>query len=361
MPINKGVIMKIAVAMSGGVDSTVTVVLLKQQGYDIVGITLDMIGDGKVFEEAKALAKKMDIEHHCIDVSEIFGQQIIDYFVNSYKEGLTPSPCVLCNRYIKFGLLADKARELGCEKMATGHYVIKKDGDLYVAADKNKDQTYFLFDITQEQIDFCEFPLGGYTKPEVVKIAEEYGVKPKGGESQDICFVSNGKYAEFIEDKIGKLPEAELIDKDKKVLKKHKSIINYTIGQRKGLDIGGLSEPKYVVKIDAENNSVVVGNIEELAQTRVYLKDINWLGDSVNHSPLEGESKSLCDFGGGAIQLLVKLRYKQKIKKATLHLDESYIDLEEADYSVAPGQAAVFYNEEGRLLGGGFITDKKEA
>jgi tRNA-specific 2-thiouridylase len=328
---------KIAVAMSGGVDSTVAVVLLKEQGYEVVGITLDMLGDGKVLTEAKALADKLEIEHHSFDVSAEFKAKIISYFVDSYKTGFTPSPCIMCNKFIKFGVLADKARALGCEKMATGHYVIKKDNQLYTAQDENKDQTYFLFNIFQEQIDFCEFPLGQYTKPEIVKIAEKHGVKPSGEESQDICFVENGKYAEFIEEQGDDLPSATLIDTEGNVLKTHKSIINYTIGQRKGLDIGGLAEPKYVIKIDAEKNQVVVGSREELAQIKVSLKDINWLSNNQEK------------------EALVKLRYKQKAIMAELHLEKEYILLATPDFAVAPGQAAVFYDKNGRLLGGGFI------
>lgn len=328
---------KIAVAMSGGVDSTVAVVLLKEQGYDVIGITLDMVGDGKVFVEAKKLAKKMNIEHHAIDISKIFEEKIIDYFVETYKKGQTPTPCVMCNRFIKFGLLADKARELGCDKMATGHYVIKKDGSLYRAEDARKDQTYFLFNITQEQIDFCEFPLGKYTKPEIVEIAEKHGVRPSGGESQDICFVEDGKYAEFINERSGELPSVSMVNTKGEFIKKHKSIINYTIGQRKGLDIGGLKEPQYVVKIDSDKNEVVVGNRDELATNKVYLTDINWLG---------GEKLE---------DVFVKLRYAQPLRKAKVNFDENSVVLEEPDYAVAPGQACVFYGEDGRLLGGGFI------
>ncbi|MCT4575621.1 MAG: tRNA 2-thiouridine(34) synthase MnmA [Alphaproteobacteria bacterium] len=329
---------KIAVAMSGGVDSTVAVVLLKEQGYEVIGITLDMIGDGKVFVEAKKLAKKMNIEHHAIDISKVFEEKIIDYFVKTYKEGKTPTPCVMCNRFIKFGLLADKARELGCEKMATGHYVIKKDGAIYRAADGRKDQTYFLFNITQEQIDFCEFPLGEYTKPEIIKIAEKHGVRPSGGESQDICFVEDGKYAEFIKERSEELTPVDLIDTKGDLIKKHKSIIHYTIGQRKGLDIGGLKEPQYVVKIDADKNQVTVGNRNELAKTKVYLSEINWLGKEKQE------------------EVFVKLRYAQPLRKARIDFSDSSVLLEEPDYAVAPGQACVFYGEDGRLLGGGFIV-----
>jgi tRNA-uridine 2-sulfurtransferase len=329
--------MKIAVAMSGGVDSTVAVVLLQEQGYEVIGITLDMLGDGKVLAEAKSLADKIGIEHHSFDVSTLFREEVIDYFSNSYKNGLTPSPCIMCNKFIKFGILADKARELGCDKMATGHYVIKKDGSLYMAADQHKDQTYFLFNISQEQIDFCEFPLGEYTKPEIVALAEKYGVRPSGGESQDICFVENGKYAEFIEERSEVLPPAKLVDTKGNVLKEHKSIIHYTVGQRKGLDIGGLSDPLYVIKLDVDKNEVVVGTRDELAKLKVDIIDINWLGDESTKSAL------------------VKLRYKAKLIQAELHLEDGYIELAEPDFAVAPGQAAVFYDNKNRLLGGGFI------
>jgi tRNA-uridine 2-sulfurtransferase len=326
---------KIAVAMSGGVDSTVAVVLLQEQGYEVIGMTL---GGGNVLAEAQRLAEKIGIEHHSFQAKELFNEKVIDYFVDSYKEGLTPSPCVNCNRFVKFGFLADKAKELGCDKMATGHYAIKKDGKLFVAEDDHKDQTYFLFSLSQEQIDFCEFPLGEYDKPTIKDIAAKHGVMPKYGESQDLCFVDDGKYAEFVEERGGKLPEATIVDTKGNILKQYKSIVHYTIGQRKGLDIGGLAEPMYVMEIDAKNNKVVVGSRDELATLKVNLTEINWLG---------GDEKF--------DEVYVKLRYKQKLIPAELHLDEGYITLGQADFAVAPGQACVFYTKDNQLLGGGFI------
>jgi tRNA-specific 2-thiouridylase len=245
----------------------------------------------------------------------------------------------MCNKFIKFGILIEKAKELGCENLATGHYIKKENGKLKKAKDDKKDQSYFLFNLNQDQIDFSLFPLGDYSKPEIVKMAKEYNVFPKVGESQDICFVENGKYAQFIEDRLGKkLPDASLIDKEKnEFLKQHKSIINYTVGQRKGLDIGGLSNPKYVVKIDAEKNEVILGKKEDLFKKTFELCDINWLGDK--------------NFTTG--EVFVKLRYNSKGLKAYLDLTKNECVLLEAGI-VSPGQAAVFYDGDGFVLGGGF-------
>jgi tRNA-specific 2-thiouridylase len=342
--------------MSGGVDSSLTAALLKQQGHDVFGITLKLAGTSEerqeqIIESARSVADHIGIEHHVLDARGDFGEQVIDYFVQSYVRGQTPNPCARCNRFIKFGRLADRARELGAEFMATGHYAKitrSQDGlpELYRSGDEIKDQSYFLFALSLDQLAFLRFPLGGMSKPEVRQIAAELKLtaaqKP---ESQDICFVPEGDYASVVKQHApGAFKPGKIVHQDGRVLGQHKGIIHYTIGQRKGLGIGGgyteNNQPLFVVKIDAENNRVIVSEREALACGKLQLRDCNWL---------------VPDAGN---QVSVKFRSVMRPVPAKLSLkdnSEAKIIFDDPQYGVSPGQAAVCYDGD-RVLGGGWIT-----
>ena len=353
---------KVVVAMSGGVDSSTVAGLMKKEGYNVVGITLKLYDDAKSSKkskqccagqdilDAKRVSRQLNIDHKILYYQKRFKKDVIDSFVDSYLVGETPIPCVKCNQTVKFRDLYAYARELNADALVTGHYVnrIQNNGnaEMYRAADLTRDQSYFLFTTTQEQLNFLRFPLGVLNKEETRKIASELNLnvadKP---DSQDICFVPNGNYASVINKyKPESFKEGDILDTKGKVIGKHEGIINFTIGQRKGIGISH-KEPLYVVNIIAKENKVIVGNREALSVKKVYLKDINFLSDIENHS--DG--------------LFIKVRSTGKLIKAKVNLDKTKteVNLEENEIGISPGQACVFYSKNrfgDKVLGGGWIS-----
>jgi len=353
---------KVVVAMSGGVDSSTVAGLMKKEGYNVVGITLKLYDDAKSSKEsrqccagqdildAKRVSQQLNIDHKILYYQKKFRKEVIDSFINSYVVGETPIPCVKCNQTVKFRDLYAYAQELNADALVTGHYVnrIQNNGnaEMYRAADLTRDQSYFLFTTTQEQLNFLRFPLGTMNKKETRKIASELNLnvanKP---DSQDICFVPNGNYASVIKKyRSESFKEGDILDIKGNVIGKHNGIINFTIGQRKGIGISD-KEPLYVVDILAKENKVIVGNREALSIKKIYLKDINLLSNIQNHKD----------------SLFIKVRSTGRLIKAKITMDktEAEVNLIEDEKGISPGQACVFYslNKFGdKVLGGGWIT-----
>ncbi|WP_375256835.1 tRNA 2-thiouridine(34) synthase MnmA [Citreimonas sp.] len=356
---------RVVVAMSGGVDSSVVAAMLKEEGYDVVGVTLQLYDHGAALakkgaccagldiHDARRVADEMGFPHYVLDYENIFREAVIDEFADSYLGGATPVPCIRCNERVKFKDLLQTARDLDADCMATGHYIQRKAGpggaELHRAADSNRDQSYFLFSTTQEQLDFLRFPLGHLpSKDDTRRLAARYGLsvadKP---DSQDICFVPNGDYASVIEKlRPGAAEPGDIVDPEGRVLGQHRGVIHYTIGQRRGLGIGGLSDPLYVVKLDVENRRVIVGPKEMLATRTIPVREINWLGDE----PLTSRAEW---------HLSVKVRSTRPPREAVLRPiseTEAEVELLTPEEGVSAGQACVFYDPEGtRIFGGGWI------
>ena len=345
---------KVLLGMSGGVDSSVSAIILQKQGYEVIGCTMILLENKEsvkqTIQDAKKVCDKLNIEHYVFDFSKEFKELIIGDFINEYINARTPNPCVICNKYFKFGLLYDKAKELGCKYIATGHYAKIEYSEKYhqniltKSSEIKKDQTYFLYKIQKEQLDQIIFPLQDFkSKDDIRKIAEENDLEvAKKKDSQEICFIQDNDYQKFLKENIKeKIPKGKVVLEDGKVLGNHNGLINYTIGQRKGLGIA-YKEPIYVLGLDKEKNEIVVGSEKSLYSTKLELQDVNWLIPNVFENELE---------------CFVKIRYRAKEAKAkVVKVNEKYIvEFEEPQRAITKGQSAVFYDELGNLLGGGII------
>ena len=356
---------RVLVAMSGGVDSSVVAAMLSEEGYDVVGVTLQLYDHGAALakkgaccagrdiQDARRVAEEMGFPHYVLDYENKFKESVIDEFADAYLAGATPVPCIRCNERVKFRDLLETAKYLDADCMATGHYIQRfvENGkaELHKAADPDRDQSYFLFSTQQKQLDYLRFPLGHLkSKKDTRELARKYGLpvadKP---DSQDICFVPNGSYAAVIE----KLrPEAanpgNIVNLNGEILGTHKGIINYTVGQRRGLGIGG-GDPLYVVKLDADKQQVIVGSKEALATRTVMIKEVNWLGED---KFIDSSERTIA----------VRVRSTRSPKEAIIRpITETTasVELLVAEEGIAPGQACVFYDIEGtRIYGGGWIT-----
>ncbi len=357
---------RVAVAMSGGVDSSVTAALLHAEGYDVIGVTLQLYDRGAAvnrpgaccagqdIRDARRVAAEAGFPHYVLDYESRFRESVIDDFADSYLRGETPLPCVRCNQTVKFTDLMQMARDLDADCLATGHYVrrieTENGPELHKAADPAKDQSYFLFATTREQLDYLRFPLGGRLKEETRRIAGDLGVpvadKP---DSQDICFVPDGDYAQVVEKlRPGACEPGRIVDLDGRTLGRHDGIVRFTVGQRRGLGVGGAAAPLYVVKIDEENREVVVGPREALARRRIAIGSLNWLGGgALEDSALED----------GAIRAGARIRNTGAAMPCRVEAGAdggATLTFDEPQYGVAAGQAAVLY-DGARMLGGGWI------
>ena len=357
---------RVVVAMSGGVDSSVTAALLKRRGYDVVGVTLQLYDQGAAAKkkgaccagqdiyDARRVAEKLAIPHYVLDYEARFRARVMEEFAASYAKGQTPIPCVRCNERIKFADLLDTVSELGADWLATGHYARTVEGtdgrELHRAADAARDQSYFLFKTTRAQLDRVRFPLGELAKPDVRALAQELGLavaaKP---DSQDICFVPGGNYARVVERlKPGAAQPGEIVDMDGRVVGRHAGIIHFTVGQRKGLGLSGSEEPLFVLGLDAAQARVIVGPRSALAVRRIVLDEVNWLAAQPQ-----------------AFDCVVKVRSMRPPVRAHVFPgagDGAIVEIAGAEEAVAPGQACVFYEACGtRVLGGGFIKSAEPA
>lgn len=366
---------RVVVAMSGGVDSSVVAGILAREGYDVVGMTLQLYDHGEAvrrkgaccagqdIHDARRVAETLGIPHYVLDYEDKFREQVINPFMESYIAGETPIPCVACNQTVKFADLLATAKELGAAALATGHYIRSRLADpetgrraLFRPLDHSRDQSYFLFATTQAQVDYLRFPLGNLPKAETRDIARDLGlIVAEKSDSQDICFVPQGRYADIINKLQPTAATPGVIQHiDGRVLGQHEGIINFTIGQRRGIGVA-TGEPIYVVHLDAKNARVIVGPREALDTRRIYLRDVNWLGDG-----------AMDDIPSDGLELFVKVRSTRPPLDAVLYPADNEgriaVDLVGGEAGIANGQACVFYesaSEDTRVLGGGFISSTR--
>lgn len=363
---------RVVVAMSGGVDSSVVAGLLAHQGYDVIGITLQLYDHGAAVQrkgaccagqdihDARRVAETLDFPHYVLDYESRFHAAVMEDFADSYLAGETPVPCIKCNQSVKFVDLFNMAKDLGAAVLATGHYIDSRELDgsraMYRAADEDRDQSYFLFTTTRQQLQFLRFPLGALPKADTRRLAQELGLavadKP---DSQDICFVPDGHYASVIERlRPGASEPGDIVHMDGRLLGRHEGIINFTVGQRRGLKIA-TGDPLYVIKLDATAGNVVVGPKEALFAGKITLRDVNWLGDA-----------SLAECPAGGMDICVKIRSTRPPAAARLLVQNGQVNvvLLDGESGVSPGQACVFYDgveTRSRVLGGGWIAHVENA
>jgi tRNA-specific 2-thiouridylase len=366
---------RVVVAMSGGVDSSVVAALLAREGYDVVGVTLQLYNHGEAMhrkgaccagqdiQDARRVAERLGIAHYVLDYESQFREKVIDSFAQSYASGETPVPCIACNQFIKFTDLFETAKDLGADALATGHYISSRDDGrgrraLYRARDAQRDQSYFLFATTKEQLRLLRFPLGGFSKAKVREFAHEFSLTVADkADSQDICFVPSGRYSDIVQRLApGAVVPGDIIHVDGRVLGRHAGVIHYTIGQRRGLGLGAAvagraAEPLFVVRLDAATARVVVGPRQALETRSITLRDVNWIGEGdFVHLPVNG------------LPIFARVRSTRPPVPATLRArgaSSATLAFDAGEFGVSPGQACVFYDSdsnEARVLGGGFIA-----
>ena len=353
---------KVVIAMSGGVDSSTVAGIMKKEGYNIIGVTLKLYDDNKESKntkqcctgqdimDAKRVAQKLDIDHKIFYYQSKFKESVVDNFVESYLNGETPIPCVQCNKTVKFNDLFQESKNLNADALITGHYVksLTKNNttNMYRAVDENRDQSYFLFNTTREQLNYLRFPLGGMLKSETREIAKELGLNvAEKPDSQDICFVPNGDYVSVIEKiRPDAFKKGNIKSSDGKVLGVHNGIVNFTIGQRRGIKIAA-KDPLYVINIDPKKNEIVVGPKIELLKKDIILRDLNLLVDKTDFDK----------------EIFVKVRSTGKLIRSKLNIKDKFahLNLFDDEFGISPGQACVFYSKDkfgDKVLGGGWIS-----
>ena len=346
---------KVLLGMSGGVDSSVSAILLKKAGYEVIGCTMNLLDEpnDEAINDAKKVCEKLGIEHHVFDCKKEFRCHVMYTFISEYENARTPNPCVECNQYLKFGIFYDRAKALGCKYIATGHYAKKEYSEKYKqyvlrkSNEEKKDQTYFLYTIPREKIEYILFPLqDNVSKEDTRALAEEYGLEiANKKDSQEICFIKDDDYQRFLKEHMQKQPQkGKIVLTTGEVLGTHNGLINYTIGQRKGLGIS-YKEALYVVKLDIKKNQIIVGTEKELYSDQLEAMNVNWIVN-VENKLEEG------------LECFAKIRYRAKEAKAKVIKEDEAITvvLQEPQRAITQGQSVVFYDEDGIVLGGGKIV-----